>query len=228
MASVTTSFAKSLFAENDNLKIITKKLDKGNFKKLIKENEIKLVIDATHPFAVEASKNVINAVKTTGTDYIRFERENFSVEYNYKNLVKVLSYEKAIEKLLAIKGNIFCTTGSKYLHKITKHIEVNRIFPRILPLSEMVKKCEDLGIPNQNIIAMKGPFSNILNAEIMRSINATVLVTKESGETGGTLEKLEAAKILNIPVVMIEREKIVYPQLVNKMEELKKYIEVEK
>ncbi|MFA8342797.1 MAG: precorrin-6A reductase [Rhodothermaceae bacterium] len=226
IASVTTDFAGSLFTENENLKIITQKLTAADFENLFVNNPVKLVVDMTHPFAVEASENIITAAKATNTNYIRFERENFSQDYDYENIIMTDSYEEAAEKLINIKGNVFCTTGSKDLHKITSKIDVSRVFPRVLSLSTMVKKCEDLGIPNQNIIAMKGPFSSSLNIEIMKNINAGVLVTKESGETGGIFEKLEAAKFLNIPVIMIKRKEVNYPQLVRTIEDLKNYIEV--
>ncbi len=50
-------------------------------------------------------------------------------------------------------------------------------------------------------------------------------MTKNSGQIGGADTKLAAAKILNLPVVMIERPKIFYPNLAKNFEEILKFIE---
>jgi precorrin-6A/cobalt-precorrin-6A reductase len=78
----------------------------------------------------------------------------------------------------------------------------------VLPAVYSIKKCLELGIPNENIVAMQGTFSSEFNKALMAEFNVDVVITKESGESGGTLSKLEAAAQLEIPVVMVKRPEI--------------------
>lgn len=225
IASVTTGFAQSLFKKNNRLKIITKKMTTEDFTELIETEKVELIIDSTHPFAVEVSQNLIGAAEKTGCRYVRFERKTFDYKEKYKNVIEVDSFEAAALEVNKIEGNVFCTIGSKELHKVTEEVNKSRVFARVLPLSEMVKKCEEIGLTAGNIIAMKGPFSFELNTAMLKAVNAGVLLTKESGETGGFEEKLEAALGLDIPVVVVRRKKINYPEVVNEIENLINFIE---
>ena len=51
-----------------------------------------------------------------------------------------------------------------------------------------------------------------------------LLITKESGVAGGFLEKINACKVLNIPVIIISRKKIDYPKVINNIEDIEKII----
>ena len=60
------------------------------------------------------------------------------------------------------------------------------------------------GIKGRQILALQGPFSTEMNAAILRQYDIRHMVTKNSGRAGGCQEKLEAAKMLGIPVYVIE------------------------
>ena len=72
---------------------------------------------------------------------------------------------------------------------------------------------------------MQGVFSATLNVELFRHAQAEVIVTKDSGHIGGTDTKLEAARILNLPVVMIDRPKIFYPNFATTFDDVLKFLE---
>ena len=95
---------------------------------------------------------------------------------------------------------------------------------RILPTAEVMAECEKFLSP-KNIIAIQGKFSVELNAELLKHANAEVIVTKNSGQVGGTDTKILAAEKLNLPVVMINRPKIFYPNLAKSFDEVLKEIE---
>ncbi len=226
IASMTTEFAGSLLSNSDNLKIITKKMLQSDFENEFIKNKIKIVVDASHPFATVVSRNVMEASKNADCKYIRYERETPDYLGTYKKIIEVNSFEEAVNFLCDKSGNIFLTIGSKELLKFTEVIDCKKLYPRVLPMSSMIKKCEDAGISISNIIGMKGPFSKELNIAMMKNINADFLVTKESGEAGGFMEKIEAAKHLGINVIVIKREKIEYPISVNSINEIIKYLEI--
>ena len=87
-----------------------------------------------------------------------------------------------------------------------------------------MKKCEDLGFKNSNIIAMQGPFSKDLNKAMLTSTNAGVLITKESGNLGGFMDKLEACIELDVKLIVVQRPIVNYPLMFNDIEVLKRVI----
>ena len=54
---------------------------------------------------------------------------------------------------------------------------------------------------------MQGPFTSDLNAAMIRQTDARYIVTKDSGETGGFLEKYQAAQETGAAMLVIGREK---------------------
>jgi precorrin-6x reductase len=79
------------------------------------------------------------------------------------------------------------------------------LYTRVLPTTEAIKKCAELGfLPNQ-IIAAQGPFCTRFNAAMIEQYHIEYLVTKDSGRAGGVEEKLEAAEQAGIETVIIRR-----------------------
>lgn len=176
-------------------------------------NEIgaKLIVDASHPFAEEASKNAITASKIVNIPYFRYERA--SIHHYDEKVTTVSSYEEAADVALNKKGTIMLTTGSKTLHIFAKKligIDGIRLIARMLPRKDNMEKCEQLGVEQKNIVAIQGPFSKQLNTALYRQYDVDVMVTKESGKVGSVDEKVEAALELGIDVIMIKRPKIDY------------------
>ena len=192
--------------------------------KFIEKNNINKIIDATHPYAIEVSKNAIQCAKELNIDYLRYERKSLIEDISYENKYIVSSIEEAC-KIAREKGrNIFIGTGSKNLPKIVELIPDRNLIVRVLPTSDVILSCESVGLNADNIIAMKGPFSQSINEEFYKHYNVDIVVTKESGIAGGFLEKVNACETLQIPVVIITREKINYPLVVNEIDELEKLL----
>ncbi|MDQ9832305.1 precorrin-6A/cobalt-precorrin-6A reductase, partial [Acinetobacter soli] len=64
-----------------------------------------------------------------------------------------------------------------------------------------------LGLEGKHLIGMQGPFSKEMNTAMIRQIQAAWMVTKESGTSGGFLEKYLAAKETECGLVVIGRPK---------------------
>ena len=80
-------------------------------------------------------------------------------------------------------------------------------------------------VPASNIVAMQGTYSKEFNKAIMEEYNIAAIITKESGESGGAENKINAALELDIPVVLIKRpkvEKLANHIMVRSIEELEK------
>ncbi|RNB89639.1 precorrin-6A reductase [Brevibacillus fluminis] len=173
---------------------------------------VAVIVDATHPFAEEASKNAMAAAEQLGVPYLRYERE--TRDYINHPLVQIVpDYEAAALAAKERKGVIMLTTGSKTLGVFTKHLLGDpdiRLVARMLPRLDNMEKCEALGVPQKNIVAMQGPFSKELNAALYQHYGVDVMITKESGQVGAVDEKLEAALEMNIFTIMIDRPKLAY------------------
>lgn len=91
-----------------------------------------------------------------------------------------------------------------------------------------MEKCEQLGLPQKNIIAIQGPFSKEFDKALYKQYGVTLMVTKESGKVGSVDEKVEAAKELGIEVILIGRPKLnygtVYANFIDVITELHKKI----
>ena len=94
------------------------------------------------------------------------------------------------------------------------------ITARVLPTSEVLAECENLGLTPKQIIAVQGAFSVEMNIEMFKHAQAEVIVTKDSGKIGGADTKIAAAQVLKIPVVVIDRPKISYPNVATTFNEV--------
>ncbi|WP_420768151.1 precorrin-6A reductase [Parageobacillus thermoglucosidasius] len=178
---------------------------------LIRAKKAKAVVDASHPFAEEASKNAMQAAAATGVPYIRYERQ--AAELNSRLVTFVDSYEEAAELAAQKRGVIMLTTGSKTLHIFAAKLlglPDTRVIARMLPRKDNMEKCEQLKFPQENIVAMQGPFTKELDMALFRHFGVTLLITKESGKVGFVDEKIAAAQELGIETIVIRRPSIEY------------------
>ena len=111
--------------------------------------------------------------------YVRYERKSFIEGISYPNIYVVDTIEEACEIANEKGNNIFIGTGSKNLDKYVELITNRNLIVRVLPTSEVIKSCEDLGLNGDNIIAMKGPFSKTINMEMYKQYKIDLVITKE-------------------------------------------------
>ncbi len=235
-ASVTSSYGKSLIDMTDSvtseclaagkLHILQKAMDLRAFDEFFLRHPCHLILDATHPYAVKASENLIAAAKSSHISYLRYERSLTDFRLSGLKCYQVHSYEEAAVKAAALGKVVFLTIGSHNLETFVKEPALydHRLVARVLPSTEVVAHCEHLGLLPKQIIGMQGPFSHLLNCELYQKYQAEVVVTKNSGEIGGTDTKLSAAAVLGLPVVMIDRPILPYAAVVHTMEEIDKFI----
>lgn len=223
-ASVVSEYGKKILEQYENIKVNDKKLNAAELEKILRDENFKILVDASHPYAENVSANAIHACENLNVFYIRYERPEISP--TYEKIFHAETYEQAAEISASLGKNIFLTTGSRNLKKFVECDAVKNcnITARILPTAEVLAECEKFLSPKQ-IIAIQGKFSVELNAELFKHANAEVIVTKNSGEVGGADTKILAAEILNLPVVMIDRPKIFYPNLAKNFDEVLKEIE---
>jgi len=131
---VATQYGETLLEEGKYLHVHAGRLDETEMEQQIQKQQITLVIDATHPFAVIVTENIQRACKNSGIEYLRclrdflteakavrsekfaYERTN-AITKSDSSVVCVNSVEEAVDYLEQTQGNVLITTGSKELDK---------------------------------------------------------------------------------------------------------------
>ena len=228
--SVATDYGKSLIEHLENITLLTGRMDEEEMERFIEENDIRLVIDATHPFAREVTENIRSACEKVRTRsevrYVRcvrpFEKRPSSGQSaeisetedraaggertQGERIIYTESVQEAVEYLKKTTGNILIATGSKELHLYTEIENYReRCFARVLSTEPAVKESVRLGFEGSHLFAMQGPFAQDLNLALLRQTKAAYFVTKETGKAGGFEEKVEAAEMAGAVLVVIGR-----------------------
>lgn len=204
------------------IKVLRGRMDRYQMEEFIRNQGIHLVIDATHPHARLVSEEIKEACGRTGVRLERCLRAE-GEQNKSRDWVEVDSIQEAVSFLSSVSGVIFATTGSKELEALCQIPDYQkRVYARVLPTSNVLKKCEKLGITGSHLIAMQGPFSTEMNTLFLRQTKAEWLLTKDSGRAGGFQEKVEAARENGTRVVVIRRPEEDGISLEEAMEVLKK------
>lgn len=202
---VATEYGELVLTENDCAHVHRGRMDVEEMSAFISDGQFSAVVDATHPYAQVVTENIRTAMKGKDIPYIRLKRETDD-RYDYDKVRSFECNEDCAEALLQINGNILLTTGSKELSVYCGHESIkDRLYVRVLPGLESLSLCNENGIMGRHILALQGPFTVDMNEAMLRQYDISCLVTKKSGRAGGYIEKLEAAKRLDIPVYVIER-----------------------
>ena len=158
-------------------------------------------VDATHPYAVQATREIGAACARAGVPLRRLLRPESPLP---AGSMVFASAAHAAGFLARTQGNVLLATGAKELSAFAV-LEPARLFPRVLPTREGIAACEGADIPHKNIIAMQGPFSYALNRALMEQFAIRFLVTKDGGAAGGFEEKARAAQDTGAQLIVIRR-----------------------
>lgn len=219
---VATEYGASVLPCSEYLNIRTGRLDTDGMAALISDEKYSAVIDATHPYAEEVTRNIRSACECTGVRCYRLLREATVIDYG----IKVQDMDELTEVLNSSDKVILSTLGSKEISKLTAVRNYHdRIWIRALPDEKLREYCAEMGYDKDKLILEKGPFSAEQNIAHIKQSGAEILVTKESGSAGGYAEKKEAAGICGIQLITIMRPKesgSCMDEIINMLNELKK------
>ena len=219
--SVATEYGRQIMDEKISpyICILQGRMTAEQMRRKYENEQYLAVVDATHPFATEVSVNIRESLKGLDIPYFRLGREKIpgeagerqtgeqqAEEQNYMARKYFQNTAACVEALKKTEGKIFLTTGSKELSAFCREETIRkRLVVRVLPGMESLQECVRNGLEGRQIIAMQGPFSKEMNLAMIRQYQASVLVTKESGKTGGEDTKLAAAGEAQIPSYIILR-----------------------
>jgi len=215
IVTTATKYGGQLISHLD-LEVRVARLDLEGLENLATEMNISQIVDATHPYAVEISNNLLKLSTIMGVPYYRYERS--MLEYRKEN--SFYDLEELINFLEEVRGNILLTLGSNNIHRFKDLKNKKSIYIRILPTEYAIKKCEDARFRPSQILGLQGPFNTTFNEAIYKNYDIKYIVTKESGAIGGELEKVEAALNLGVGVIVLKRPVVQYRNLYNKIDDL--------
>lgn len=211
LTTTTTEYGSRLAREGGSDETISRPLPKEEIIQIIKDNNFDILIDATHPFAQHITQTSVSIADELKIPFIRFERPTINLEnIDTSHIHYVKSFDEA-GKLIENEfpqGNILHFAGANTMQDILEYVSAERFYPRILKVKSSLEKCETLNINPDHIIPMTGAASLEENIELIEKYDAKVMITKESGEIGGVIEKIEAANEKDIALVMIQRPTI--------------------
>lgn len=199
----------------------TGRLDEDGLFHLLQEAAVTLVVDSTHPYAEQAHRVAYNAAVRAGIRCLRWVRPTTDLA-DYSGVLRAGSHQEAACLAGAAGHTILLTVGSKnltpYVSEATRR--GRRLIARVLPEAASLEACRRAGLPEESVVAARGPFSVDDNRAILRRFGATVLVTKDGGEAGGLPAKLAAAKLEGCQVVLVTRPLEINCHQVRTVEEL--------
>ncbi len=189
---VATEYGASLL---QGANVRTGRMTEDEMRVFFREENARIVVDATHPYASEVTRNIKAACECR---YIRVLRgDDAKTGTRFKNTADAVRY---LEKR---RGNVFITTGAKEISEFSPIRE--RSYARVLPSEESLALCRAAGFGMSRVICMQGPFSKELNAAILREYDIKFLVTKSAGKNGGFKEKADAAAEAGAELIVIDR-----------------------
>lgn len=207
LMTVVSQYGKVL-AAHEGLDIEVGRFKKEDMVRVIREKGVTLILDASHPYAAIVSETALAACRETGIDYVRYERAEIPLP-DYDKLYHAKDEFEAAKLAGRLGKSILLTTGSKTLPVFVHEpaLQDKTIWARVLPVSNVIKMCEDLGMRAKNILAIQGPFSYEMNLAMIHDYHCDVMVTKNSGLIGGSDTKLKAAMDSGISVIVIDKPK---------------------
>lgn len=157
---------------------------------------IAVVVDATHPFAAEISRNAAAACAATGVPLVRFDRPPW-VRQAGDRWTDVASPGEAAARIPASGRRVFLTVGGQDLAAFAGCRNAWFLVRRI-------DAADGVPLPDATVIGGRGPFEAGKEVALMRRHRIDLLVSRNSGGDA-TYAKIAAARELGLPVLMIRR-----------------------
>ena len=172
-----------------------------------RDHDIRLLVDAAHPFAQALHRNVAELASLTGIPVIRYDR---IYPPHDTDIIWCKDYEDAIGLLSAHDINqLLALTGVNTIGKLRPYWQKHECWFRILNRKASQQLAQDEGFPVNHIVY----YENDDTATLIEQLRPQAILTKESGHSGGFDEKIEAARQAGIKIFVIERPD--YPTLPN-------------
>lgn len=162
----------------------------------LRDHGIAALVDATHPFAAQISRNAAEAARATGVPIVALVRPAWACAPG-DDWREVETLEEAALAIGAAPKRVLLTTGRLGLASFAAaqqhHYVIRTIDP---PEAEVLAR-----LPDHVMLYDRGPFDLAAERDLMLRERIEVVVTKNSGGAA-TYPKIVAARELGLPVVI--------------------------
>lgn len=173
------------------------------------------VIDATHPFATEMSRNAVAACTETGTPLMALERALWTKTPG-DCWIDVVDVNAAVAVLPEAPANVFLAIGRQHIAPFAMRPQHAYSLRFVDPPEAPLPFAAD-------VIVSRGPFTLDDELEMMRARGIAWIVARNSGGDGARA-KIDAARVLGLPVVMISRPELPKRQRVESVTEVMQWL----
>ena len=151
------------------------------------QHAIRLIVDAAHPFASRLHETITKVAESMHIYFVRYERI-------YPPRDPAIEWIDDYSQIPTNIHSLFATTGVQHIHHL-KHLEAQgvKVIYRILNRESSIRLAHEQGATNDQLCF----YPQMAEAEAM--------LMKESGESGGFSEKVEAAKKMGMRIIAIRR-----------------------
>lgn len=163
----------------------------------LRTEAISHVVDATHPFSAQMSRNAVAACAATTTPLLAFERRPWTAGPG-DEWTHVADLDAAAAALPEAPGRVFLAIGRQHLAAFAARPQHHYLLRLVDPPEQA------LPLPDAEAVIARGPFTFDDDLALLRSRRINLIVTKNAGGEGARA-KLDAARVLGLPVIVIER-----------------------
>ncbi|TKW76767.1 MAG: cobalt-precorrin-6A reductase [Bradyrhizobium icense] len=181
----------------------------------IRREGITHVIDATHPFAAEMSRNAVVACAATETPLIALERAPWA-KATGDNWIDVTDITSAVAALPDNPARVFLAIGRQHIAPFGAKPQHAYTLRFVDPPGSVLQFAAD-------VIVSRGPFTLDDELQMMRARRIAWIVARNSGGSGARA-KIDAARELGLPVVMISRPQLSERQRVENVAEVMRWL----
>jgi len=181
-------------------------LNEQQLEKFIIENDIKTIVNASHPFAELLHNTIAKVAKSLQIPVLRFGRQLLpKTAHSLVSYVNV--YTDALNVLQEGK-TLLALTGVQSIKTLTSWWQNNTTYFRILNRPESLAIAQKSNFPKRQLIL--GLPSNNLEKEVnlIKTYQIDVVLTKETGKSGFLSTKIEAALKTNTQIIIIRQPRI--------------------
>ncbi len=178
---------------------VTGALDAAAMAAFCAVHDIRLLIDAGHPFAAELHRTVAEVSEELGLPVIRVERVFPPRE---EDIIWCRDFPEALARLEADGvSSLLALTGVQTIRALKPYWSRHDCRMRILNRDESRAIADEEGFPAEKLVYYAADDT----ASLLASVRPQAILTKESGESGGFTEKVSAARAAGVAIYALER-----------------------
>ena len=172
-------------------------MDRDGLADFLRVHQIDSMIDATHPYAARISANAVAACHKAGVPFASLVRPAWAPQPGdaWQNVTPAVDAALALGKT---PRRVFLSLGRQELHFFAA-------FPQHHYIARLIEPPQQTALPHGLVLLhQRGPFDSDAELRLLKERKIDVIVSRNSGGSA-TYPKIEAARVLRLPVIMIAR-----------------------